>query len=349
MARLFVAMSGGVDSSVAAALLAEEGHDVVGVTMQLWPSGDAEGGCCSVSAADDARRVCDVLGVPHYTLNFRDSFRAAVVEPFAEEYAAGRTPNPCVVCNDRVKFVELLRRALEGGAEALATGHYARIVRDPDESLWLQRGIDHSKDQSYFLYRMTPEQLAFVRFPLGDLTKDDVRRIARERGLPTASKTESQEICFIPADDHAAFVGRSHPEAVRPGPILDTDGSVVGTHRGLAHYTVGQRKGLGGGGGAPRYVVALRPESNAVVVGDRKDLLARHIVASDPIWRGTDEQRVSVQVRYRAEPVPAVVRRAANALHVRLDASVTGVAPGQSVVCYSGDRVLGGGVVSEAT
>ncbi|MBE0475766.1 MAG: tRNA 2-thiouridine(34) synthase MnmA [Coriobacteriia bacterium] len=342
-------MSGGVDSSVAAALLVEEGHEVVGVTMRLLAAPDAESGCCSAAAARDAKRVCHALGIPHYTMDFRDTFSREVAAPFAEAYAVGRTPNPCVACNDRVKFDELLRRCLAAGAEGLATGHYARIVEDPAGKRWLVRGADAGKDQSYFLYRMTSEHLALARFPVGGLTKDRVRRIAAERALPTAEKPDSQEICFVPDDDYGAFVAQAYPGALTPGPVLDTAGRVVGEHGGLARYTVGQRRGLGGGADRRRYVVALLPERNAVVVGEARELEARELVADDVVWRAGAAERGGVAIRHRARPVPGLIRLGEDGtLRIALDEPVVGAAPGQSVVCYAGERVLGGGVLREA-
>lgn len=347
MARVFAAMSGGVDSSVAAALLVEAGHDVVGVTMQLLPSGDFEGGCCSTSAVRDARRVCDALGIPHYTLNVREEFRRDVIEPFSDAYATGRTPNPCIECNDRVKFAELWRRAAQQGADYLATGHYARIARHADGSLWLARGLDPAKDQSYFLYRTTAEQLSRTLFPVGELTKTRVRELAAERGLPTAATPESQEVCFVPADDVRAYVGASRPCAVAPGPIVDTAGRRIGTHNGIAGYTVGQRRGLGVAAPDPLYVVAIDAATNTVTVGTSAELDVCHVRCSSVVWRGTAEMRVGVQVRYRQEPVGAVARLEGGDLVLDLDEPVRGVAPGQAAVCYNEDEVVGGGTVEE--
>ncbi|TLM82786.1 MAG: tRNA 2-thiouridine(34) synthase MnmA, partial [Actinobacteria bacterium] len=254
VARVFVAMSGGVDSSVAAALLLEQGHDVTGVTMQLWPSSDDEGGCCSVSAVRDARRVCDLLGIPHYSLNYRDTFEREVVQPFADDYAAGRTPNPCIVRNDRVKFSDLLAKVMAQGAEYLATGHYARIVTREDGLRRLARGLDPAKDQSYFLYRLTDAQMAHTLFPVGELHKDDVRAIAGRFGLSVAEKPESQDICFAGADGYGAVVGARAPGAFTPGDIVHVDGRVVGRHVGLGRYTIGQRKALCVASPSPIYV-----------------------------------------------------------------------------------------------
>ena len=345
MARVFVAMSGGVDSSVTAALLIKAGHDVTGVTMQLWPSSDEEGGCCSVGAVRDARRVCDRLGVPHYTLNFRDAFEREVVGPFADEYAVGRTPNPCIVCNDRLKFSDLLSRVTVQGAEFLATGHYARIVSDASGVPWLARGLDPRKDQSYFLYRMTEQQLAHALFPVGELLKVDVRACAADLGLAVADKPDSQEVCFAAAGQHAAVVAERHPESLRPGDILDMRGQVLGRHRGVANYTIGQRRGIGLGGGPPRYVTAIDALANTIVVGEAADLMVERVVADEVVWRGGPSERVAAMVRYRMEPRPAEARLVDGQLHVAFDRPLEAVAAGQAVVCYQSDVVVGGGVV----
>ena len=345
MARVFAAMSGGVDSSVAAALLLDAGHDVTGVTMQLWPSSDDEGGCCSVSAVRDAKRVCDLLGIAHYTLNFRESFERDVVAPFAVEYAAGRTPNPCIVCNDRLKFSELLARVTAQGAEYLATGHYARIVSDASGTPWLARGVDETKDQSYFLYRMTQLQLAHTLFPVGEMHKSDVRRRATQLGLAVADKPDSQEVCFAAAGEHAAVVRLRRPEALASGDFIDAAGRVVGRHRGIANYTIGQRRGIGLGGGPPRYVTAIDASRNTVTVGPAADLAVAHVAAEDLIWRGGPDERVEAMVRYRMSPRGAQARVGRGLLELEFDEPVDAVAPGQAVVCYRSGIVVGGGVV----
>lgn len=350
MARVWVAMSGGVDSSVAAALLMEQGHDVTGVTMQLWAS-DEEGACCSNRAVRDARRVCDLLGVPHYVLNFREAFERSVVAPFAAEYAAGRTPNPCVACNDRLKFSNLLAKARTQGAEMLATGHYARVGRDA-EGVQLLRAVDPAKDQSYFLYRLTAEQLQHVIFPVGELAKSDVRSFAERFGLPVADKAESQDTCFEVGGSYEPVIAERAPSAFVPGDIVDRDGRIVGRHAGIGHYTVGQRRGLGVGGlDQPLYVVRLDAAANRVVVGPREALRVTRIEAAEPVWPHSEGEDVQaeVMVRYRMCPVPAVVRLQAGRLLVSLDAPLEGVAPGQSLVCYRGEVVVGGGVIECAS
>jgi tRNA-uridine 2-sulfurtransferase len=349
MARVFVAMSGGVDSSVSAALLLEQGHDVTGVTMQLWPSSDDEGGCCSVSAIRDARRVCDLLGIPHYTLNFREVFEREVVDAFAAEYTAGRTPNPCIVCNDVLKFSDLLAKVLAQGADFLATGHYARIIRDAQATPWLSRAIDPTKDQSYFLYRLTRPQMEHVLFPVGELHKSAVREIAAEIGLAVADKPDSQEVCFAPAGQHASVVRTRHPQALVPGEVVDVAGIVVGQHEGIANYTIGQRKGLGIGGGETRYVLAIDAERNRIVVGPREALAVTNITASDPVWHGEGHESVTAMVRYRMQPVAAEATFDGETLSVRLAGPVEAVARGQAVVCYRDDVVLGGGVIECAS
>jgi tRNA-specific 2-thiouridylase len=349
VARVFVAMSGGVDSSVAAALLIEQGHDVTGVTMQLWPSGDAEGGCCSLAAVRDAKRVCDLLGIAHYTLNFRDEFETEVVAEFAREYALGRTPNPCIVCNDRLKFSDLLARVSMQGADYLATGHYARVVRDESGEPWLARGVDPLKDQSYFLYRLTPTQLDHVLFPVGELEKPAVRAIAERMGLHVAEKPDSQEVCFASAGQHAAVVRERRPEAALAGDIVDRAGAVLGRHTGIADYTVGQRKGLGVSSPMPLYVLSVDAARNVVVVGRREDLAVSHVEADDLVWRGGAAERFEAMVRYRMQPQSVRASVTGDRLVIDFAEPLFGVAPGQAVVCYSDDRVVGGGTVTCAS
>jgi tRNA-uridine 2-sulfurtransferase len=349
MSRIFVAMSGGVDSSVTAALLLEQGHDVTGVTMQLWPSSSDEGGCCSVSAVRDARRVCDLLGIAHYSLNFREAFEREVVSAFADEYANGRTPNPCIVCNDRLKFSDLLAKVSAQGAEFLATGHYARIVRDGSGAPWLARGADPAKDQSYFLYRLTRPQMQHTLFPVGELEKPQVRALAERFGLHVAEKPDSQEVCFAAAGEHTRVVVERRPDSMVPGDIVALDGAVVGHHAGIANYTVGQRKGLGVASAEPLYVLRVDAADRHVVVGPREALAVSRIEATDAVWNGGPVERVDAMVRYRMAAVPATAHFDGERLVVEFELPVDGVAPGQAVVCYRGDLCLGGGTVTCAS
>jgi tRNA-specific 2-thiouridylase len=356
-----VAMSGGVDSAVAAALLQAEGHEVIGVTMQIWPEEDAErtarrGGCCAMGAVRDARAVATLLGIPYYVFDMREEFHAQVIASFAAAYAAGRTPNPCVACNEHIKFRALLAKARRLGAQALATGHYARLVRvgGGEEDWRLCRAVDPRKDQSYVLYPLRREDLPQLRFPLGGLRKTETREIARRLGLPVADKPDSQEICFVGPEGYAAVVGARHPEALRPGPILDLDGRVVGQHRGLAHYTVGQRRGLGlAGSGEPWFVVALDPERNAVVVGRAADAYAEACLVRKANWLVPRPPRAGqpCTAKVRSGPVehPATVEPTEDGegVWVRFAEPVRAVTPGQACVLYDGEVVLGGGEITE--
>jgi tRNA-specific 2-thiouridylase len=347
VARVWVALSGGVDSSVAAALLVEAGHDVTGVTMRLLPE-DAPGGCCPSGSVRDAKRVCDHLGVPHYTLDLREAFEVGVTTPFCDEYAAGRTPNPCVECNDVVKLRELLRRALENGADLLATGHYARVTRDAAGECWLEAGADEAKDQSYFLYRATPDQLAHLAFPVGEMRKSEVRAAALERGLPTAGRPESQEACFLAGERARDYVRERRPHAFVAGEVRDTGGRVLGHHDGAAGYTVGQRRGLSVTGASPSYVLSTRPAEGVVIVGPREELSVSRVVADQVVWRGgTTPSRVTARTRYRSPGMPAIAHARGQDLAVEFDTALAAVAPGQALVCWEGTRVVGGGRIRE--
>jgi tRNA-specific 2-thiouridylase len=350
--RVVVAMSGGVDSSVAAGLLAEAGHDVVGLSMQLYDqraSPEAFGSCCSLDDLQDARRVAGALGFPHYILNFEREFREAVVDRFVAEYAAGRTPIPCVQCNADLKFSTLAERAEGFGAAAVATGHYARVEFDEDTRRYrLLRGVDRDKDQSYFLFGLTQDQLAHALFPVGALSKADVRRHAARLGLAVAGKPDSHEICFIPDGDTAGFVDRQLPDADRSGDIVDSSGAVVGRHRGVHRLTVGQRKGLGLATGTPMYVLKLEPAASRVVVGTRDELGGTHLAATRVNWiTGAAPEcprRLTVRIRHRHSDAPALVTpdgdtRAA----VTFDEPQMAITPGQAVVFYEGEDVVGGG------
>jgi tRNA-uridine 2-sulfurtransferase len=352
--KIVVAMSGGVDSSVAAALLAEQGHEVIGLSMQLYDQSDGQasfGSCCSLDDLHDARRVAAAIGIPHYILNFERQFDEQVVSNFVREYAAGRTPIPCARCNSDLKFATLAERASGFGADAVATGHYARVERDPTTGRHLlKRGIDRAKDQAYFLFSLTQAQLARAVFPVGDVSKEAVRSFARRYNLPVAEKPDSQEICFVPDDDYASFVERRAPGVGQPGTIVDEQGHTVGTHAGIHRFTVGQRKGLGiasSPDGAPRYVLALRPAEHQVVVGRRELLERTTLTASGVNWiagRPDTPLRVTAQIRHRHAPAAATVRAVeADRADLMFDAPQLAITPGQAVVFYDGDIVVGGG------
>ena len=360
--RIVVAMSGGVDSSVAAALVADEGHDVIGLSMQLYDaSGPSEssggrsfGSCCSIDDLHDARRVAAAIGIPHYILNFEREFEARVISNFVGEYTAGRTPLPCAHCNSDLKFSTLAERARGFGADEVATGHYARVTRDPATGRHLlKRAIDASKDQTYFLFSLTQEQLACARFPVGDRPKDAVREYARQRGLPVADKPDSQEICFIPDHDYKSFVERESPDAARDGAFVSETGDVLGRHEGIHRFTIGQRKGLdlahsrATSSGAPMYVLALNATTREVVVGPKASLERTTLTASGVNWiveRPAATVRADVQIRHRHEAAPASVRALDDGrAEVVFDAPQIAITPGQAVVFYEGDTVLGGG------
>jgi tRNA-specific 2-thiouridylase len=357
--RVLAAMSGGVDSSVAAAMLVEQGFDVIGVTMKLFCHGDAvpDRPCCSLESINDARRVCERLGIPHYVLNMERAFGRDVVDDFVAEYARGRTPIPCVRCNTFTKFRDLVAKADALDAPWIATGHYARA-----DGGVMRRGRDPLKDQSYFLWGVDRAVVERLLLPVGDLTKPDTRARARALGLEVvADKIESQDICFVPDGDHAAVVSRrlgAEAPALAAGPFVTADGDVVGEHRGFVRYTVGQRRGLPGGSSRPLYVLAIRPDDCAVVVGPREALFGTRVVAREVNWLTASPPRagsaVEVQVRHRATPVGATITRLemtgesaarGGEIELALDTPVAAIAPGQSVVFYTGDQVLGGGVI----
>jgi tRNA-uridine 2-sulfurtransferase len=352
--RMVVAMSGGVDSSVAAALLADQGHDVVGLSMQLYDQSEGHasfGSCCSLDDLYDARRVAAAINIPHYIVNFERQFHEHVVSNFVGEYTSGRTPLPCAHCNSDLKFAALLDRAHGFGAEAVATGHYAQVERDPASGRYLlRRGADGAKDQSYFLFSLTQEQLACAIFPVGDRPKDAVREYARHRRLPVANKPDSQELCFIPDHDYAAFVDRRASDTSPGGAIVDERGRVVGRHQGIHRFTIGQRKGLGlsdSSGGAPMYVLALRPAERQVIVGPKASLERTTLHASGVNWIVAEPGgpiRAAAQIRHRHQPAPATVRALGDSrAEVVFDVPQIAVTPGQAVVFYDGDRVVGGG------
>ncbi len=352
--RVVVAMSGGVDSSVAAALLADQGHEVIGISMQLYDQSDpsrAFGSCCSLDDLHDARRVAAAIDIPHYILNFEKAFDERVIGNFVSEYGAGRTPLPCAHCNSDLKFATLAERAAGLGASHLATGHYARVERDASGRFLLKRGLDPAKDQAYFLFSLTQDQLAQAIFPVGDRSKESVREYARERGLPVADKPDSQEICFIPDDDYASFVTRREPALAHAGAIVDERGHVLGGHEGIHRFTVGQRKGLGlshSPTGAPLYVIALKPADHEVVVGPKASLERTTLTASGVNWILPKPQawtRGHVQIRHRHQAATARVRVGPDEsrAEVEFDEPQLAVTPGQAVVFYDGDVVMGGG------
>jgi tRNA-uridine 2-sulfurtransferase len=354
--RIVVAMSGGVDSSVAAALLAEQGHDVIGVSMQLYDQTDGQtsfGSCCSIDDLHDARRVAAAIDIPHYILNFERQFDEKVVTNFVQEYASGRTPLPCARCNSDLKFATLAERAAGFGADAVATGHYARVGRDAETGRYLlRRGVDPTKDQAYFLFSLTQSQLARAMFPVGDRPKEAVREYARQRHLPVAEKPDSQEICFIPDHDYASFVSQRSPDLVQSGAIVDLEGHIVGGHDGIHRFTIGQRKGLGLGSSpgtttAPLYVVALKPEERQVVVGPKRALEQTTLTASGVNWildPPAHGRSVTAQIRHRHRPAPAMVRASdGDRAELIFNEPQIAVTPGQAVVFYDNDVVVGGG------
>jgi len=360
MKKVIVGMSGGVDSSVAAYILKQQGYDVTGVTMQIWQDETEEcqsenGGCCGLSAVEDARRVANMLGIPYYLMNFKDDFRRSVIDYFVEEYRNGRTPNPCIACNRYVKWESLLLRSLQIGADFIATGHYAKIRRMENGRLSVCRSVTDKKDQTYALYSLTQEQLAHTIMPIGDYTKDEVRLIAEKAGLPVAHKRDSQEICFIPDHDYASFVETYQDEAIRQamtksGNFVDNDGNVLGTHQGITHYTIGQRKGLGLAFGKPVFVTEIRTDTNEVVIGPESDLMKKevracHLNFMSEIPDGS-KRRVTAKIRYNHAGAPAeFCRTGEDTMTVVFDEPQRAPAPGQALVVYEDDHILGGGTI----
>lgn len=345
-----VAMSGGVDSSLAASLLIEQGYNVFGITMQLWSPVNREQGF--ISAVEDARKVAKHLGIPHYTCDFKDVFQNNVINYFCQEYLDGHTPNPCVACNRKIKFGVLFDRARQLGADYLSTGHFARVAYDEERRRWvLKKGLDKKKDQSYVLYNLRQDQLPYLKFPLGEYNKDEVRKIAVSAGLPVAQKKESQEICFIPDNDYRRFLKERIPQAVEPGPVFDIQGNYVGEHQGLAFYTIGQRHGLGLSLGYPAYVVELDTARNALVVGKKEDLLVPGLTARDLNFIALEsleaDHFAQVKIRYNFPPAEAVISPGEDGeVLVHFSKPQKAVTPGQAVVFYQDDLVLGGGTIA---
>lgn len=354
--RVVAAMSGGVDSAVTAALLVREGYDVIGITMQLWPDDlpfgeHSESGCCSLTAVEDARRTANRLGIPYYVVNFQQSFQSTVIDAFADEYLRGETPNPCLMCNQTVKFGMLLQKALELDADYVATGHYARIGFDPAKERWVVlKSKDVDKDQTYTFYGQTQEQLARTLTPCGDYTKEEIRAMAREWKLGVASKPDSQEICFVPDNDYRRFLRDYRPDAHVPGPIVDKEGRVLGSHDGIAFYTVGQRKGLRLNVPERMYVVEIDAANNTVVVGDEKDVLGTALAVRDVNWVGVagldGPMSVQAKIRYNSSAADAVIQKGeGDEVLTRLIEPQRAISPGQAVVWYDGDLLVGGGTI----
>jgi tRNA-specific 2-thiouridylase len=354
MARVIVGMSGGVDSSVTAALLKEAGHEVIGVTLNVWPDlpnmpeVQREDACCALGAVEDARRVADKLDIPYYVLNFREVFEDKVIKDFVQTYASGRTPNPCIRCNQFIKFDALLVKARQLGAQYVATGHYARIEHGRPNQL--RKAADPTKDQSYVLYVMTQERLGAALMPLGEYTKGDTRQMAARMGLSVANKPESQDICFVPFKRYTEFIELYAPEVLQPGPIVDQSGAVVGEHRGVALHTIGQRRGLGVAAGQPVFVTELRPEENTVVVGGPEALLKPSCTLEEVNWIDGEppaEPRTAWgKARYRAQEVACTVVSEGTNLRVTFEQPQKAITPGQALVLYDGEYVLGGGTIA---
>lgn len=350
-----VGMSGGVDSSVAAYLLKNQGYDVIGVTMQIWQEEDActiekEGGCCGLSAVEDARRVAGQLDIPYYVMNFRREFQKNVIDYFVNEYREGRTPNPCIACNRYVKWESLLQKSLAIGADYIATGHYAKIKRLENGRYTLLRSDAKGKDQTYALYNLTQEQLAHTIFPLGEYEKPKIRELAEGAGLQVAHKPDSQEICFVPDNDYAAFIERETGKAEQPGNFVSTSGEVLGEHRGIGHYTIGQRKGLGIAFGEPMFVVEIRPQTNEVVLGKGDEVftdhLTAHMVNAMAVDRFEVGQEVVAKIRYNDKGAKAVITAVGDdSFALEFPQPVRAVTPGQAVVLYDDEYVLGGGTI----
>ncbi|MCP2520897.1 tRNA 2-thiouridine(34) synthase MnmA [SCandidatus Aminicenantes bacterium Aminicenantia_JdfR_composite] len=357
--RVVVAMSGGVDSSVTAALLKERGYDVIGITYNLWPSEDSNfrkrrfETCCGFRARMDANQVAIKLNIPHYVADYREIFRKMVIEYFCNEYFEGKTPNPCIRCNQYIKFGYLFEHAKKLNADFIATGHYARIVYDKERKRYLlKKGIDPKKDQSYFLYVMTQEHLSKTLMPLGEFTKRKVREIARNLGLPVAWKAESQEICFVPDGNYPQFLEKIRPNAIKPGPIINKKGEILGQHKGIIYYTIGQRKGLGIYSEKPLYVISIDKKSNTIVVGEEKDVYRHEFVVEQINWILEEKKnkpfKAKVKIRYlHPEAEAEITPMNHDTAYVRFLNPQRAITPGQSAVFYEGDIVIGGGIIKE--
>lgn len=354
--KVVVGMSGGVDSSVAAWLLKEQGYEVIGVTMQIWQDEEEtvqeeNGGCCGLSAVEDARRVAAMLDIPYYVMNFKSEFKKYVMDYFVDEYLHGRTPNPCIACNRYVKWESLLKRSMDIGADYIATGHYARIARLSNGRYALRKSATEAKDQTYALYNLTQEQLAHTLMPVGDYTKEEIRAMAEKIGLRTANKPDSQEICFIPDHDYAGFIAREAGDKVPPaGNFVSSDGRILGQHKGITHYTIGQRKGLGIAFGVPVFVTEIRPETNEVVLGSNEEVFGTTVYAdrlnfmSIPDLEG--ELEVTAKIRYNHGGAPCTILRIGeDRVICQFHEPVRAITPGQAVVFYEGDTVVGGGTI----
>lgn len=353
--KVVVGMSGGVDSSVAAYLLKEQGYDVVGVTMQIWQDEDnctleEQGGCCGLSAVEDARKVADSIGIPYYVMNFKKEFKENVMDYFIKDYLEGRTPNPCIACNRYVKWESLLQRSLQIGAEYIATGHYAQVVQLPNGRYTLQKSATDKKDQTYALYNLTQYQLEHTLMPVGAYTKDEIRDIAAKIDLRIANKPDSQEICFIPDNNYGRFIEESTDATITEGNFVDTEGNIIGKHRGIIYYTVGQRKGLNLALGKPAFVVKIDPVKNEVVIGDNEDVFSKQLVANNvnfmSIEKLTSPMKVMAKIRYSHIAAPCVIEmQEEDTIRVIFEEPQRAITPGQAVVFYDGDYVVGGGTI----